>query len=538
MKIRYLLLCLLLLTSILRFVNIGHVPYGLSNDESSYIYSAYSLWKTGKGIDGTFLPISFNTDSSNSPVPIYLSAPFVGLLGLSPEVGRLPYILLGIGSIFVLYLLVKELLEKDAIALAAAFVLAVSPWHLHVTRTAYDSVFAMFFFLLGTYLFVKAAKKGKSILWSLIPFFLAFYSYHATKFVFIFLLPVLVILFYSKLKQRKKTTALFLGGYLLILVTFLLSLSIAGVSRQDETLLSLRDERVVSTINYERSYNEAPLLIREIFNNKPAYFFRVIRENYLEAFSTNFLFLYGDTSSSAMTLGVLSRGVMYLIELPLLLLGLSYLIRIGPKIGRNVVIAGLLIAPLASTFVSGKSYILRDFNMTPFLAIIVGCGIYAGYLLIKKYPLHLRRLMIIGFVGIYSIFVLSYLYQYHFRYSVYGAQAWFRDSREVAELVVSKSKDSNQVYFFAPGKIMLAQYGIYGKVDPREIQRAWNSKVPKIENVTFLDKCPDVLKKSIEEVEKAVYILPVDNCGQNISPIKTIRDYGESQRPLWNMYEI
>jgi len=128
-----LLLGILLLASLLRFVNSGNVPYGLSNDEASYIYSAYSVWTTGKGIDGTFLPISFNTDSSNSPVPIYLTAPFVGLLGISPETGRLPFVLLGIASIFVLYFLVKELFGNETIALFAATVLSISPWHIHVT---------------------------------------------------------------------------------------------------------------------------------------------------------------------------------------------------------------------------------------------------------------------------------------------------------------------------------------------------------------------------------------------------------------------
>jgi len=534
-----LLLGILLLASLLRFVNSGNVPYGLSNDEASYIYSAYSVWTTGRGIDGTFLPISFNTDSSNSPVPVYITAPFVGLFGVSLVTGRLPFILFGIGSIILIYFLAKELFKNEAIALLSASVLSISPWHLHVTRTAYDTVFAMFFFLLGTYLFVRGVKKG-GILWSLIPFFLAFYSYHATKFVFLFLLPILIVLFYSKLKQQKRTMLLFLGGYLAIIVSFFIIMNPSGVTRQNETLLSYKDPGGVATVNYERENNEAPMIVREILHNKPLYFLRVMRENYLEAFSTNFLFLYGDTTSSAVMLGVLSRGVMYLIELPLLLLGLYYLFRHGVKNGRNVVIAGLLIAPLASTFVSAKSYVLRDFNMTPFLSVIVACGIYSGYLLMKKYPAILKKGVIIGFIGLYGIFVLSYLYQYHFRYSVYGAQAWFRGSREVSELLVQKSKGSNHIYFYAPGKIMLAQYGIFGKIDPTKIQKAWEAKGDTtIDNVTFLDKCPDLLTipKSKNE-KKAIYILQAEDCHQNVSSDLIIRDYSLDQRVLWQMYEI
>src|SRR5690242_18364453 len=125
---------LLLLTGILviaiafRLFQLGTIPYGITNDNASYIYSAYSIWHTGKGIDGTFLPLSFNTDSSNSPVPIYLDAPFVGLMGVSPLSGRLPYALAGVGSVALLYGISLQLFKKKSIALLSAFVLAVSPW--------------------------------------------------------------------------------------------------------------------------------------------------------------------------------------------------------------------------------------------------------------------------------------------------------------------------------------------------------------------------------------------------------------------------
>jgi len=385
---------------------------------------------------------------------------------------------------------------------------------------------------------VRGARSG-NINWSLISFFLAFYSYHATKFVFLFLLPVLLIMFYTTLKNRKREVIIFIGGYLIILFSFFLTMSTAGVTRQDETILSYQDPRAAGTVNYELDKNQAPLFVSKLFNNKPLYFLRVIRENYLEVFSTNFLFLYGDTSSSAKTLGVLSRGVMYLIELPLLLLGLYYLMRHGARAGRNVVLAGLLIAPLASTFVSGKSYILRNLFLTPFLSIVVGCGIYTVILLIKKYPPGVRNALLFCFFGVYGVFVLSYLYQYHFRYSVYGAEAWFRSDREVVQLISKESKSSDHVYVVAPGKIMLAQYGIFGKIDAREVQKAWITSNPVIGNVTFLEKCPNLLKfPKTSKAKKSVYILPFENCSQNVSPVKVITDYGESSLTLWQVYEV
>src|SRR6185312_9145899 len=116
---KYILLILIIVFALaLRVWQLNTLPFGVENDEVSYIYSAYTVWQTGgHDIAGKFLPLSINLDSSLSPVPVYITAPFVGLFGLSPLTGRLPFALAGVGSVILVYFLAKVLFKNEYIGL-------------------------------------------------------------------------------------------------------------------------------------------------------------------------------------------------------------------------------------------------------------------------------------------------------------------------------------------------------------------------------------------------------------------------------------
>lgn len=541
MKKGFLLFCILLLASTLRLFDLGSIPYGLTNDESSYIYSSYSVWKTGRGIDGTFLPLSFNTDSSNTPVPVYIDAPFVGLLGVSPFSGRLPYALLGIASVFLIYLIAKKLFKNDWIGIFSAFVMAVSPWHVHLTRAAFDVGVALFFYLLGIFLFINGFKKG-NILWSLIPFLLGFNSSHPIKFFYIFLLPFLIILFWDDLKEKKMQKILFFIGYFVTLLSFAGILVFGGVTRQETTLLSLSDKNVVNTVNSERSTSSAPQFLRNIFNNKFLTVFRITRENFLEPFSPQFLFLYGDTNSSGLLLGTFSRGEMYIIELPLLLIGLGFLFKKNSLKTKIFIIGGLICAVIPSGFASGKTFVNRDLMMVPFLSILVGLGIFQISQYARK---HSKSFTVIGvgFLGISYLFLISsYLYQYYYRYSLYGSEAWMKNVRTVTTLIGKNTKNYNNIYVAyvaSDQKIFLTQYGIFARIDPTLVQKAWRQKNPVIGNVIFNYPCLIDNHGTFKGVipSRSLYVIPGD-CNMNVSPQIEIMDTVNPVQAKWKIYEI
>ena len=131
------LMVVIFLACILRLWSLGSVPYGFANDEVSYIISGYTIANSG-GFDiaNRLLPLSVNLDSSLSPVPVYIISLF-SLFGFSPFISRLPFALLGIGTVALVYLITLSIFKNKTIALLSSLSLAISPWHLFVTRGVY-----------------------------------------------------------------------------------------------------------------------------------------------------------------------------------------------------------------------------------------------------------------------------------------------------------------------------------------------------------------------------------------------------------------
>jgi len=528
----------ILLAAFLRLWQLGNVPSGTPNDEAAYVYNAYSIWHTGKDILGNFLPLSFNAFSSMSPVPLYLTAPFVGLLGLSLFSARLPFALVGIGSVFMLFLITDCLFINKRIAVISALLLAISPWVLQIGRGVWDADMALFFMLFGIYVFIKNINTNKLLL-SIIPFTLAFYSYHATKIFFIFLIPVLLFVFRKELLKRKKILGLFLLGVLLILASFLIVIKTQSVSRQDNISL-LSDPQASAKVNWERQYNIAPQILRTVFSNKPLYYLKAIRENYLEVFSTQYLFLYGEQHGASQIFNIAFRGELYIIELPLLLFGVYALIKNKNNNSRNLVLALLLIGPLPSTFTLGMSFVTRDIMILPMLLVIIALGI--DYLLKRIWEQkHIYKyLFLIIFVLSYLFLFSEYFYQYYYRWSVYGAEAWQKSYRDVVALISSKRKSYDNIYVSKYPEEFLLQYAVAEKIDPSVVQKVWGDKDIKLYNITLFKEClPKNSNDKISSLPKStLYASLASDCQYKLStPSATILDEGESLHVIWNIYE-
>ena len=113
MKNKYLVILLLILALaiVLRFYNLTNVPPGVNRDEASIGYTAYSLLQTGKDEYGRFLPISFQSFGDwKLPLYIYATAVSVKVFGLTEFAVRFPSAIFGILTVFLTYILVKELL--------------------------------------------------------------------------------------------------------------------------------------------------------------------------------------------------------------------------------------------------------------------------------------------------------------------------------------------------------------------------------------------------------------------------------------------
>ena len=99
------LFIILALATALRFWNLGGNPPHLSPDEASLGYNAYSILKTGRDEYGELLPMVFKSFGDYKPgFYVYLTVPFVAVLGLNEWSVRLPSVIAGTVAVYLLYL--------------------------------------------------------------------------------------------------------------------------------------------------------------------------------------------------------------------------------------------------------------------------------------------------------------------------------------------------------------------------------------------------------------------------------------------------
>ncbi len=133
-----------------------------------------------------FLPGDFH------PPLYYLVLKFwVNIFGSSEISLRIPSVLFGIGAIFALYLIGKELFNKKTAIMAALF-LATSGLHVYYSQEARMYSLATLFVVLSVYLFIK--KR-----WLLLS--LSLLAVGMTDYVSLFILPALLILAYKEWKK-------------------------------------------------------------------------------------------------------------------------------------------------------------------------------------------------------------------------------------------------------------------------------------------------------------------------------------------------
>jgi hypothetical protein len=155
-----LLVAVLALTATTRLIGLASNPPALIPDEASNAYDAYCLLETGRDRWGVAHPLhleAFGKGDYRPALYAYVVAPFVALLG--PErldlAVRLPAALWGIGTVAGLYALVSRVGDRRTAFWAALF-LALSPWHLRISRFGHESALTPGFVILALLLLARA----------------------------------------------------------------------------------------------------------------------------------------------------------------------------------------------------------------------------------------------------------------------------------------------------------------------------------------------------------------------------------------------
>lgn len=212
------------LGGLLRFWNLGRTPPGLNQDEASIGVDAYSLYHYGVDHNGVSFPVNFIAwGSGQDGLYMYFVMPFIGL-GLSPLMERLPMAIAGLATLILVYVIGRKCVGPR-FGLLAMFFVAISPWHIMMSRWGLNDNILPFVFTLGVAMLVFSRRENFWYPAAMAVFGASLYAYGAAYVATpVFILLATVYLIRSRLLTPAK---MFLGWGVFLLVALPIALFVA-----------------------------------------------------------------------------------------------------------------------------------------------------------------------------------------------------------------------------------------------------------------------------------------------------------------------
>ncbi len=451
-KKHIILLFILILALFLRTYKLSTIPNGFIPDEASIGYNAYNLMIRGTDQWGNRFPVYFKAFGEyKNPIYIYSAVPGVFIFGLNEFSTRLPSAVFGVLMVLLTFLLVEGLWGYE-VGLIASFLLSISPWHIILSRIGTEQLSFNFLFLLGLLFLYKGLTNKKYFSYSAIPFALSFYSYATAKlFVPLFLIGFFIVYNKKTLEVQqsfrlsiKKETLIAGIILILLLIPFLVNL-IQGESQ-------IRFKKV-TIINFDHPFSSLVKFLH----------------NYMLYFSPDFLFF---SHSNNLMFIPQKVGLIYLFEIPLILLGLLLFIKRFNK-EHKVILIWLLVAPIAASLTEWDNHnIIRNAVILPVFQIIAAYAIYNLIFWVKKRREDSKKTKLAVYAVCLIFLVCSlgnislFMKEYFVEYPKYSAKYWnygYRDiinyakenEKEFDKMIVSMNLDQPFIYLTFYSKVNL-----------------------------------------------------------------------------------
>jgi len=464
------LILILSLAFFLRIYKINSNPPGLTPDEASLGYNSYSILKTGKDEYGARFPIIFKSFGDYKPgLYVYLTIPSVALLGLNELSIRLPSVIAGVISVFLVYLIVKDFLllensKKFKLELVAALIAAVNPWLIYFSRGAWEVNIALTLTLTGIYFFLKSLKKHEFIVLSAVFFALTLLDYQGAKLSTFIIIGILVLLYWRNLlKFRYKYLILaFIFGFIVslpIIFSFfngksgrLVVFSVFSYPRPENYLQNFLNESNVKKGS----------IIYYLFYNEPLNFLRGILGRFFNHFSGRFLFFEGDWANPRHTPP--NQGVLVIGDIMFLAIGLIAFLKQKIKKEYLFIILWLLLSPLPSILSRDQVQAVRSFNLSIPLVIIISFGVFYA---IKNF----KKVFLIILLPIYLLTFIYFLDAYFVHQPIHNSQYWQYGYKQLTEKISPIQRNYKKVIIQQSYNQPYIYFLFYTKYDPTKWQK-------------------------------------------------------------------
>lgn len=466
-KFKLLWISIVILAIVLRFWGLGLTPTSLYWDEAAMAVDARLLAQTGEDMHGLsgLTAIFPSYGDYKLPVYIWFSIPFT-YIPVSVEVQiRLVSALAGVFSVIVIGALTYKLLasqshrHRQIAQLSSMFVLAILPWSIMFSHTAFEGHLAQFFIALSIYCFLNVDKKPSFILLASLLGSISIYTYYSARFVWpllsVFALAWLLwqhrqtvsqILAKPKKYQKVMIKYAIFGLLSLVLVIVAINLMIhsswysAGeqIRLSSESLLTSEPFIQEQNVLREVSGNDR---VDRVFSHRHLLQLKAFLGNLSDHLSINYLFFSGDEN---LRHGTTVFGLGYVAMIPLLLIGL-YQLWLKQKSTLWFLLAWWLLALVPASIPTTTPHALRSLNaMMPF-AIILGFGLASFFINQSKI---IRRL---GFVILFFniLCLVRFSYVYHWVYPTLSVSEWQGGYKEVALAIKNLRNEYNHAISYA-----------------------------------------------------------------------------------------
>ncbi|XTZ19877.1 MAG: ArnT family glycosyltransferase [cyanobacterium endosymbiont of Rhopalodia fuxianensis] len=414
------LLGIVILGFLLRVMFLGTIPNGFFPDEASNAYDAYSIIHTLRDQYGEFLPAYFKSANDyREGLYIYLMVPFIKVFGLNVFGARMTSAVIGTLTVLVLYYLTKEIFSRR-VALFAALLLAISPWHIHFSRITFRAILFPLLFCTALLIFLRSLKTPKLIPISGLLFAISIYTFYSARvFVPLFMMGSVIIYRQYLIKYKNQTILALILFTILFIPQFIYQLSPQGMARANEVGLLTNIPKIVG--------------------------------HYFSYFSPDYLFLKGDPIPRHT---IDNTGELYIFEIVTLILGIAGLIKNQVKY-KQILILWLFLYPIPAALVSPWSAV-RTCVGAPLFAMISSYGIF---LFLNKFNGKSKH--IITWASLLIIFASLTIFTEHYfvDYPKLQSDAWlptFRDVIFEADksntdcILISDNIESKYAYILVP----------------------------------------------------------------------------------------
>jgi 4-amino-4-deoxy-L-arabinose transferase-like glycosyltransferase len=472
---KYFILFIVVFAFLLRIYRIDSIPPSLSWDEVSIGYNAYSILKTGKDEHGRFLPLDtfIGYGDYKPPLAIYLTIPSVAIFGLNELAVRFPSALFGTLTVLFTYFLVKELFSNTKnyelgtknLPLLSAALLALSPWHINLSRTGFEANIALFFIVLGVLIALKAIDRPKMWTIAWIPFVAAIYTFNSSRYFAPFMGVGLLFMGWNSIKKNSGYFIIGIGITIILLLPIVPHL-LSKEARLRFTEVNIFSDPEIVLVSNKRIEEAGGVWWAKIVFNRRIGYARSYALHFLDHFQPDYLFIKGDGNPK---FSIQDVGQLYTIEAPFLAIGILWMLVMYPSIALFL-LYWMVMAIVPAAVARETPHALRTLNSLPTWQIFTAFGILTFVAWINS-----RMKTIVYFTFYFLLFtfylfnVVYYLHNYYRHYPIEYSGEWQYGYKQALEFIAPIEKNYDTIYMSESIGRPYMYTLFYNKTDPKEL---------------------------------------------------------------------